>query len=39
VEGEFSPEIKSLVYTMKHVSNMSESKIHESYFPHISKPL
>ena len=29
VEGEFSPEIKSLVYTMKHVSNMSESKIHE----------
>ncbi|MCG7850341.1 MAG: transposase [ANME-2 cluster archaeon] len=29
VEGEFSPEIKSLVYTTKHVSNMSESKIHE----------
>lgn len=29
VEGEFSPEIKSLVYTMKHVSNMSESKIEE----------
>jgi hypothetical protein len=29
VEGEFSPEIKSLVYTMKHVSNMSESNIHE----------
>lgn len=29
VEGEFSPEIKSLVYTMKHVSNMSESKILE----------
>jgi uncharacterized protein YehS (DUF1456 family) len=29
VEGEFSPEIKSLVYTMKYVSNMSESKIHE----------
>lgn len=29
VEGEFSPEIKSLVYTMKHVSNMSEKKIHE----------
>jgi hypothetical protein len=29
VKGEFSSEIKSLVYTMKHVSNMSESKIHE----------
>jgi len=29
VEGEFSPEIKSLVYTMKYVSNMSEKKIHE----------
>ncbi|MCD4844053.1 MAG: hypothetical protein K8R25_06145, partial [Methanosarcinales archaeon] len=29
VDGEFSPEIKSLVYTMKYVSNMSESKIHE----------
>ena len=29
VESEFSPEIKSLVYTMKYVSNMSESKIHE----------
>jgi len=29
VEGEFSPEIKSLVYTMKYVSNMSESKIRE----------
>ena len=29
VKGEFNPEIKSLVYTTKHVSNMSESKIHE----------
>jgi len=29
VKGEFNPEIKSLVYTLKHVSNMSESKIHE----------
>ena len=29
VEGEFNPEIKSLVYTTKHVSNMSESKIYE----------
>jgi hypothetical protein len=29
VEGEFSPEIKSLVYTMKHVSNMSEKNIHK----------
>ena len=29
VDGEFSPEIKSLVYTMKYVSNMSESKIRE----------
>jgi len=29
VEGEFNPEIKSLVYTMKDVSNMSEPTIHE----------
>ena len=29
VKGEFNAEIKSLVYTTKHVSNMSESKIHE----------
>jgi len=39
VDGEFSPEIKSLVYTMKYVSNMSESKIREfleSFGIHIS---
>jgi regulator of replication initiation timing len=28
-EGEFSPELKSLILTLKHSSNMSESKIHE----------
>jgi hypothetical protein len=31
VEGEFGPGIKSLIYTMKYVSNMSESKIHEFF--------
>lgn len=29
VEGEFGPELKSLIYTLKHAANMSESKIHE----------
>jgi FtsZ-binding cell division protein ZapB len=29
VEGEFGPELKSLIYTLKHAANMSEPKIHE----------
>jgi FtsZ-binding cell division protein ZapB len=29
VEGEFGSELKSLIYTLKHAANMSESKIHE----------
>ena len=29
IEGEFGPGVKSLVYTQKHVSNMSEPKIEE----------
>jgi len=29
IEGEFGPGVKSLVYTLKHVANMSETKIHE----------
>ena len=29
VEGEFGPGIKTLVYTQKHVANMSEPKIAE----------
>ena len=29
IEGEFGPGVKSLVYTLKHVANMSEAKIHE----------
>jgi len=31
IEGEFGPGVKSLVYTLKHVANMSESKIHEFF--------
>jgi len=29
IEGEFGPGVKSLVYTLKHVANVSEAKIHE----------
>ncbi len=29
IEGEFGPELKSLIYTLKHAANMSEPKIHE----------
>jgi hypothetical protein len=29
IEGEFGPGVKSAVLTLKHVSNVSESKIHE----------
>jgi FtsZ-binding cell division protein ZapB len=29
IEGEFGPELKSLIITLKHASNMSEPKIHE----------
>ena len=28
-EGEFGPGVKSLIYTQKHVANMSEPKIQE----------
>ena len=40
VEGEFGPGVKSLVYTQKHVANMSEPKIKEflkNVGIHISK--
>ncbi len=29
IEGEFGPGIKTLVYTLKHVANVSEAKIYE----------
>lgn len=29
IEGEFGPGVKSAVLTLKHVANVSESKIHE----------
>jgi prefoldin subunit 5 len=29
VEGEFGPGVKSLIFTLKHASNVSEPKIHE----------
>lgn len=29
IDGEFGPGVKSMVYTLKHVANMSETKIHE----------
>ena len=29
IEGEFAPGVKSLVCTLKHVANVSESRIHE----------
>ena len=29
IEGEFGPGVKSTVFTLKHVANVSESKIHE----------
>jgi len=29
IKGEFGPGVKSTIYTLKHVANVSESKIHE----------
>jgi hypothetical protein len=31
IRGEFGPGVKSLIYTLKHVVNTSESKIHEFF--------
>ncbi len=29
IDGEFAPGVKSMIYTLKHVANVSEAKIHE----------